>query len=142
MLPPQPHASLPIPQKRTLNGSSCPFLRRRSAIGLRPGMVQVLPPIVHLLHGPAADVPDDERLGADGFHQLQILVRADAVVFRDTAPVRVDDARPLLARTDAVAPVVGVGETAAGPANVGHLDSLERVDDVGAHLPRCRFRRP
>src|SRR4051794_28304624 len=37
MLPPQPHGSLPSPQKRTLYGASCPFLRRMSDIGLEPG---------------------------------------------------------------------------------------------------------
>src|SRR4051812_25015303 len=37
MLPPQPQLSLPTPQNFTFHGSSRPFLRRRSAIGLLPG---------------------------------------------------------------------------------------------------------
>src|SRR5687767_7944473 len=36
MLPPQPQASLPIPQYFTFHGSRFPFLTRRSDIGLTP----------------------------------------------------------------------------------------------------------
>ena len=103
-------------------------------------MVHVLPPVVHLLHGAAADVAHDVRLGAKRGGERQVLVRADAVVLRDAAPVRVHDAGALLARPDAVTPVVRVRETTAGPADVGDLDAPERLHDVVAHVPRLAGR--
>ena len=48
------------------------------------------------------------------------------------APARVGPARPLPARADAVAPVVLVGEAAAGPADDGSFDTFQRVDEGGA----------
>ena len=48
---------------------------------------------------------------------------------------------PLGARADAVAPVVVVGEAAAGPAEVRDVDRAEGVEDVGAHAAGVGDRR-
>ena len=50
----------------------------------------------------------------------------------DLAPRVVAHPRTLRARADAVAPVVGVGEAAARPAEIRNLDRAQRGDDVGA----------
>ena len=65
-------------------------------------------------------------------------MRAEGVVFRDAAPGVVHDVRALGARADAVAPVVAVGEAAAGPAEVRDPDSAEDVDHVLAHAVDIR----
>ena len=39
MLPPQPQFSLPTPKYLSAHGASCPFARRRSAIGETSGLV-------------------------------------------------------------------------------------------------------
>src|SRR5207249_3363836 len=99
---------------------------------------QVLPPLRHLLHGAAAHVADDERLGAEALDQLHVFVRAEAIVLGHAAPDRVHDGGPL--GPDAVAPVVVVREAAARPAQVGDLDPLQRLDDVVAQVPLPRAR--
>ena len=52
------------------------------------------------------------------------------VVFHHAAPGRVDHGGPLVARPDAVLPVVFIGKTAARPAQHRHLDFLQRGDHV------------
>ena len=55
----------------------------------------------------------------------------EAVILYSATPVVVDHARALTARTDAVGPVVLVSETAAGPAEHGNFQFLERIEHVG-----------
>src|SRR5699024_1584853 len=85
-----------------------------------------------------AHVPVDVRLGAQQLHQVHELVGAEGVVLDDVAPVRVHHPGPLLARTDAVPPVVVVGEAAAGPAQVRDLQRAQRGDHVVADAARVR----
>ncbi len=91
---------------------------------------QVLDPLHHFLRGAAADVAGDVGVRAELLHEIHELVGAKAVILDDAAPVRVDHRRALLARPDAVLPVVLVGEAAAGPAQDGDVQRLERRDDV------------
>src|SRR5699024_10721525 len=63
---------------------------------------------------------------------------AEGVVLDHVAPVGVDHAGPLLARADAIAPVVVVGEAAAGPAQVRDLQRAQRLDHVIADAARVR----
>src|SRR5699024_4744939 len=80
------------------------------------GAGEVLDPVAHLGHGAGADIAVDVGLGAQHLHQVHELVGAEGVVLDDVAPVGVDHAGTVLARADAVPPVVGVGEAASGPA--------------------------
>src|SRR5690606_39907251 len=57
---------------------------------------------------------------------------AEAVGLLDAAPVGVDLDPALFARSDAVAPVVLVGEAAARPAHHRHLQFLQRGQHVVA----------
>src|SRR5204862_722160 len=83
---------------------------------------QVLPPLRHLLHGAAAHVADDERLGAKALDQLHVFVRAEAVVFGHAAPDRVHHRGPLL--PDAVAPGARVRKASRRPAQAGYVGPL------------------
>jgi hypothetical protein len=93
---------------------------------------QVLDPLAHLLDGAGADVAADVRLGAEQLAQGHELVGAEVVVLLDVAPVCVDHAGSLVAGADAVLPVVLVGETTAGPAQVGDVQGTQGFDDVEA----------
>src|SRR6185436_12234399 len=94
-----------------------------------------------LLHGAAANVEADVGLGADLLAEVEELVRAEMIVLHHAAPVRVDHRRPRLPRADAVAPMVLVGKTAAGPADLRRLDLFQRSDDVVADAAGVRNRR-
>jgi len=102
--------------------------------------VEVLDPVAHLLHGAAAEVAADDGLATDLLTKVEELVGAEGVGFGNIPNVVVL-LRPPLARPDAVAPVVGVGEAAAGPAQVGHLDRAEGGNDVLADTAHVGDRR-
>ena len=69
-------------------------------------------------------------VGADLVQEVEELMRTESVGLDDAAPVGIERRGALVARTDAVAPVIFVGEAAAGPAHVRHLDGLESRDHV------------
>src|SRR5699024_9353699 len=100
------------------------------------GAGEVLDPLAHLLDRAGADVAVDVRLGAQQLHQVHEFVGAEGVVLDHIAPVRVDHAGAVLARPDAVLPVVLVGEAAAGPAQVRDLQRAQRLDHVVADPAR------
>src|SRR5699024_354111 len=102
------------------------------------GAGEVLDPLAHLHDRAGADVPVDVRLGVQQLHEVHELMGAEGAVLDHVAPVRVDHAGPLLARADAVAPVVVVGEAAAGPAQVRDLQRTQRLDHVIADATRVR----
>ena len=108
-----------------------------SLLGHRAGarMVHVLPPFGHFLDAAAADIADDEWLGAELLREFQEFVCADAVVLGDAAPVVVHHAGTPFTRPDAILPVVVVRETAARPTQVGDLDGAQRLHDVIADAP-------
>ena len=92
--------------------------------------VEVFHPTGHFLHRAAAHVGGQVGLGIQQLAQLQKFVGAEAVILQVVAPPHVQHLRALRRGPDAVAPVVGVGEAAAGPAQVGHLDFLQRLHHV------------
>jgi len=59
-------------------------------------------------------------------------MRAKRIVLGVVAPVDVDGLGALVVGTDAVAPVVVVGETAAGPAEDGDADLFQPFDGLAA----------
>src|SRR3954467_13447492 len=95
----------------------------------------MLPPRGAIERRAGADVADDEGLGTDAPHELHVPVRPEGVVLDDAAPDDVDHAGSLRAGGDAVAPVVVVGEAAAGPTDIGDADAAEGVNDVIAQVP-------
>ncbi len=105
-----------------------PLLRERRR--LRGG--EVFEPLGRFPRRPRADVDREERLGADLVEEVHELVRPETVRLGHAAPVRIERDGARAGRSDAVAPVVFVGEAAAGPANVGDLERLERGHDVVA----------
>jgi len=58
----------------------------------------------------------DVGFTADLLAEIEEFMGAKVVVFCDAAPVGVDHGWAFFARSDAVFPVVFIGETAAGPA--------------------------
>src|SRR5699024_3744786 len=82
------------------------------------GAGEVLDPVTQLAHRAGADVAVDVRLGAEQLDEVHDLVGAEGVVLDEVAPGGADHAGAVLARADPVAPVVVVGEAAAGPAQV------------------------
>src|SRR6476469_841340 len=52
------------------------------------------------------------------------------IILGHAAPMRIDHARALIARADAIFPVVLICKTSARPAQNRHLDLLQGFDDV------------
>src|ERR1019366_10079003 len=72
------------------------------------------------------------------FDEVRQLVRAKGVRFGHAAPVGIDPYDSLVERAETLAPVVLVGEAAAGPTDVRHLERLQRADNVVADAARIR----
>ena len=100
--------------------------------GAVAGGSHILHPLCKLFGSAAADVAADVGLAAEQLAEVQELVRTEAVVLEGAAPVVVADFGALGDGTDAVHPVIVVGEAAAGPAHDGNLKLLEGVQDVEA----------
>ena len=98
----------------------------------------VFDPLHRLLHGAAADVEANVRLDAEQLAEIEKLVRAEVIVFHDAAPVGVDHRRAFFAGSDAVAPVVLIGEAAARPAELRHLERFQGGHHVVAITPGVR----
>ncbi len=94
------------------------------------GGVAVLDELVEVFGGQGAEIAGEVGLAADGAAGAHELVEAVAIVF-----LLVPEGGAIGAfrgGADAVAPVVGVGEAAAGPAKDGGLHGLHGVDEVEA----------
>ena len=135
MLPPQPQFSLPTPQYFTRQGSSPAVLAAQVRHGAAPVEGEVLHPLLHLLHGAAAEVAADVGLATQLLAEVEELVAAEVVVLGDAAPVGVDHGGAGPFGADAVHPVVLVGEAAAGPAQVGNPQRPQGLDHVVADAP-------
>ena len=151
---PQPHDSLPMPQNSTLNGSRSPAAARTSERVVSPaGRVAVFDPFVEVLRRQAAHISGEVGLRARELAEPHELVGAEPVRLillragvefayawladcRDVGP-EVGPARALLAWTDAVAPVVAVGETAARPAHDARLDPRACARRAPCECRRC-----
>src|SRR3546814_14020331 len=68
-------------------------------------------------------------------------MRAEGVGIDVPAPFGVDAGRAILARPDAVAPVIEIGEAAAGPADQRHLEPPQGGEHVVAQSVRIGDRR-
>ena len=91
----------------------------------------VFDPLRELFDSPGADVAADIRLGPEQFAEIQKFVGAKGVVFDRPSPVAVDHLRAILARADAVTPMIFVGKAASGPTQHGHLQRLQRFQNIG-----------
>ena len=89
--------------------------------------VAVLKPVHHLLRRAGADVAADVGDGVDLAAEVDEFVGAEAVGL-GSAPEDVAGAGTGGGVADAVAPVVVIGEAAAGPAEDGGADGPKRVD--------------
>ncbi len=105
---------------RSIGGA---FVGKRAALGV----IAVFDPVLKFLRRPGSHVGGEVRLGADQFAEADEFVRAEAVVLGVMSPVDVHAPRPLCRRTDAVAPVIIVGETASRPAQHGHAELLQII---------------
>src|SRR5207244_6718867 len=95
-----------------------------------PGLaVAVLDPGGRLLRRPGAGVDRDRRLGVDQPAELHELVGADQVRL-GLGPEVVEAEGAALARADAVAPVVVLGEVAARPAQQAGSELPGQLQDV------------
>ena len=90
----------------------------------------VFHPLGHLLHCATAHVAADVRLAAEHLAEIEELVGTEGVVLDGATPVVVAQRRTLAARTDAVHPVIVVGETAARPAQNRHFEGLQRLEHI------------
>src|ERR1019366_9951138 len=70
--------------------------------------------------------------------EIHEFVRSKGVRLGHTAPVGIEPYDSLVERAETLAPVVLVGEAAAGPAYVRHLERLERGDHVVADTAGIR----
>ncbi len=58
---------------------------------------------------------------------------AEGIVFHGSSPVAVDHARTILFRTDAVHPVIFIGEAAARPAKNRNVQLLQGIYNIRTH---------
>ena len=133
MLPPQPQASLPTPQNFTFQGFCRPFCRRSFDIGLSPLKFTYCTQSASSCTGAAAHIAGQVRLGAQQFAHIQEIVGTKAVVFGNAAPPVVYNRRALVFRANAIFPVVGIGKTAAGPAQVRDFQFFQRIYHIVAY---------
>ena len=101
----------------------------------------VFEPLCHRSRRQRAHVAGDIGVGAEQLGIVHELVGAEAVVLDHAAPMDVDPGRPPVARADAVAPVIIVGEAAARPADHRHAEPPQRREHVVAIAVGVRDRR-
>src|SRR5262249_48836247 len=110
---------------------------------LRPvgvaGLVRILDPVAGVLHGAQPGVDAHVGLDPELLGITQELVGAEAVAL-DRVPGLVAPARSLVARADAILPVVAGGEVASGPAQDRHAEPLRCLHDVLAEAVGVRER--
>ena len=99
----------------------------------------VLNPFRHLLHGSAAQVAVDISLASQLPAQFHVLMRAEAVVLHNAAPVGIDHLLAAFFRTDAVFPVILIREASARPAQNRNPDLFQGFNNVAAHAVHIRY---
>ena len=112
-----------------LPGIAAAVLAAQAGHGGVFGGIAVLDPLLGFGPGAGAEVGADVGLGAEHLDVVEELVGAEAVAF-DGAPGHFEARRALVARADAVAPVVVGGEVAAGPAQQGDVELADGFEDV------------
>ncbi len=92
----------------------------------------VFEPLGRLLRRAGADIARDVGFGTDLVDEVHEFVGAEGVGLQHAAPVGIERGRALFGGADALAPVVFIGEAAAGPADIRDLDGFQGADDVVA----------
>src|SRR6266851_9129473 len=91
------------------------------------GRVAIFDELIEVARGQGAQIGGEVRLAADGaagVHELVETVLVGVLLVPEACA-----GGAFLAWADAVAPVVGVGEAAAGPTQYGSLHGAHRVDE-------------
>ena len=130
-----PSISLPRHQCLTPNGSRVAVLLAQVAPVAAGRAVDVFDEIARLVEPARAEVDREHHLGADGVAPVGEFVHADGVGVR-RVPGEVEPRRPLFARADAVFPIIGGNEIAAGIAHDRNLEVAHELGDVAAHAVR------
>ena len=119
----------------TPNGSARPLRLAQVAPVAAGRAVDVFDEIARLVEAARAEIDGEHHLGADRLAPFGEFVHADRVRF-GRVPGEIEPRRPLLARADAVLPIVGGDEIAAGIAHDRDLEVAHEFDDVPAHAVR------
>ena len=108
--------------------------------GAALGVIAVFHPVAHFFRRAAADVGAEVGLRLNQPAQTDELMGAEGVVLNVVPPGDIDRLGPPGHGTDAVAPVVIVGETAARPAQYGHqpLQVLHRLPAIAVDIGNRR----
>ena len=94
--------------------------------------VDVFDEVARLVEAARAEIDGQHHLGADGLAPVGEFVDADGVGIGGV-PGEIEPGRALVARADAVFPVVGRDEIAAGIAHIRDLQVADQLGDVAAH---------
>ena len=108
------------------------LLRPGGTIGTGIGEIAIFDPVAQFAGSAGADVAAEIRFGANQAAEADKFLGADVVGFDHFAPVDVDPAGSLVARADAILPVIVIGEAAARPADDRWFHPAQGLDDVGA----------
>src|SRR6185503_1696340 len=100
----------------------------------------VLDPVHHFLWRSAADVAVDVRVRSEHLAKIEKLVRAKRIRVH-ASPTVVWPSRAFVAWSNAVAPVILIGEAATGPAQDGDMKFLQRRHRIVTQPTRVRDRR-
>ena len=126
-----PYISLPMVQRRMLNGSGWPFCARSLPMRVVDGTVAVFDFLGRAASVSVAAVDGEIGLGAEQSAEGDEFVEARRRWTRPSAPHRLEARRALIDIAKTVAKVVGRDEVAAGPLR--HLEAriLEAPDHAG-----------
>ena len=98
-------------------------------------MVAILEEVAGLVDAARAEINGQHHVGADSGAPVGKLMDADSVAL-GRVPGKVKPHRALLARADAVFPVISRDEVAARIAHHGDVEVLDQLGDVAAHAVR------
>ena len=73
---------------------------------------------------------------ADKIHKL---VGSETVWLKSISPIGVYPNRPVIGRTDSVAPMILIGEAATRPTNIWHFDGPQGFHYVGTDSTNVRY---
>ena len=93
----------------------------------------ILYPLRHLLHRSASDISINICLTAKLTAKFKKLMRTEAVVLYDSAPVRVDHFLSVFLRTDAILPMILVCKASARPAQHRNFHFFQRFHNIISH---------
>jgi len=94
--------------------------------------VDIFDEIARLIQTARAQVDRQHHLGADGIAPVAEFMHADGVAVR-RVPGKVQPGWPLVARTDAILPVIGRNKVAAGIAHIGDVQVAHQLRHIAPH---------